>query len=75
MSQTNTKKMQLKSLYLVVYFVSIVTAIAVFLYLTRFLGLSPENFMTVAKTTLFVGLVSAIVGIILVKIISKKNRY
>jgi hypothetical protein len=31
--------------------------------------------MTVAKTTLFVGLVSAIVGIILVKIISKKNRY
>jgi len=72
MSRINTKKKQEKRLYLIIYFISIFTALVVFLYLTRFLGLSLKNFVIVAEFTLLAGLIPVVIGV-LIKIIFPKN--
>ena len=73
MSQINTKKKQEKRLYLVIYFISVFTAFVVFLYLTRFLGLSLRDFVIVAEVTLLAGLIPVVIGIILIKFIFSKK--
>ena len=73
MFKIGPRRAQLKSMHLTVYFISVLTAIVVFLYLTHYLGLSLKNFKTVAEITLFAGLAPAIIGVILIELISKKK--